>query len=141
MIFCSTALRVHLNRSSRSRNRNKAVTTREVGWEFVARMLDNGLLEQFQSKPRLLHARGCEVTVRTAARVVERPLGIYPRQPTFVALFLRLFTSSRGEKGAVLVTLKTDEFLCTSPRRNVCILLWDFRLKLVPTEGWKAQRW
>lgn len=106
-----------------------------VGWEFVARMLDNGLLEQFRSKLRLLHIRECEVVMRMAVRMVEEALDIYPRQPTFVALFLRLFTSSRREKRG---TLKTDEFLCTSPRGNVCILLRDFRLKFVPTEGWKA---
>lgn len=88
-------------------------------------MLDNRL-EQSRSEPRLLYARGCEVvvrvTMRMVVRMVERALGIYPRQSTFVALFLRLFTSSREEKGAVLVSLKTDGFLCTSPRGNVCIL-------------------
>lgn len=40
------------------------------------------------------------VAVTTAVRVVERVLGIYPRQATFVALFLRLFTSSRGKRGS-----------------------------------------
>lgn len=85
-----------------------------MGWEFVARMLDNGLLGQFWGKPRFTVRGWCQVVVRMAVRVVEKAL-VHSHQSILVALFLLLFTSSGARKTDNLrrfvVTRPTNPFV------------------------------
>lgn len=71
------------------------------------------------------------MVVRVVVRVVERALGVAPslvdiQHPFSAAAYF--IGDSRLRR---FVAEKTDEFLCTSPGRSVCILLRDFRFKLL----------
>lgn len=99
---------------------------RKIGWEFVARMLDNRLLEQdfgvsYNSLCKGVRSDGRESTCRT-------PLPAYFHRSFSAVVYL--IEGGKRRRYLSLCMKKIDRFLYTSPYGN-CILLQNFWFKLV----------